>query len=188
MGINQQMMIVGHSMGGLIAVEIAKRYPFFVKSLVLCSTPFYNNRERKELLPDPNKVLRDLYKTMQKRPDDLVSIASLAGKMNIVGKAFHVTSENVAIYMAALESSIINQTAFQDVTRINKPIRLLHGILDPVVIKKNLNLISTTNDNANLTLVAAGHEMLGAYVPAIVKAITRQVESDSNPNVHPTLH
>jgi pimeloyl-ACP methyl ester carboxylesterase len=180
LGVRRQVTIVGHSMGGLIAVEIAKRYPWSVKSLILCSTPFYNNSERKELLPNPNKLLKDLYRLMKSRPNDLVNIAAIALRLNIVGKAFQVTPDNVDIYIAALESSIINQTALEDVLRINKPITLLHGIFDPVVIKKNLLIITGRNHRASISLVAAGHEMLGAYVPAIVRAIKQQSSNDLN--------
>jgi len=171
LNINQKLVIVGHSMGGLVAVEIAKRYPLFVKSLILCSTPFYNDRQKKELLPDPNKVLRDIYRLMQKYPDNIVDIAPIAAKLNIVGKAFNVTSDNVDIYLAALESSVINQTAFQDVKRLRKPIQLIHGVFDPVVIKKNLDAIVNENPRAKLSIVVTGHEMLGIYVGAVVKAI-----------------
>ena len=36
-----RMVVVGHSLGALVAVEVARKYPLLVKSLVLCSPPFY---------------------------------------------------------------------------------------------------------------------------------------------------
>src|SRR5688572_20851458 len=35
------VIIVGHSMGALVAVELARKYPRIVKGLVLCNPPFY---------------------------------------------------------------------------------------------------------------------------------------------------
>ena len=173
LGFKRQLIIVGHSMGSLVAVELAKRYPMWVKSLILCSPPLYNETQKKTILPDQNTVLKNFYRMMQKYPKNLVDIAPLATKLKIVGKAFNVTAENVDIYMGALEASIVSQTGFKDVKRIQKPVQLLHGAFDPVVIKKNLDLIVAANPKVTLQVVLAGHELLGAYIPAVVKAVTR---------------
>lgn len=171
LNIRQPLIVVGHSMGALTAVELARRYPFIVRSLVLCSPPFYSDEERRQLLPNPNKMLRDFYRLIMKTPAALVTAAPLATKLRIVGKAFSVTRDNVDIYMAALESSIIHQTSFSDVKKLKKPMRILHGAFDPVVVKKNLDEIVRLKKNAELTVVMSGHELLGAYVPAVVKAV-----------------
>jgi len=177
LGFKRQLIIVGHSMGSLVAVEIAKRYPMFVKSLVLCSPPLYNESQKKTLLPDPNLVLKNFYRLVQKYPKNIVDIAPLATKLKIVGKAFNVTAENVDIYMGALEASIVSQTGFKDVKRIQKPVQLLHGAFDPVVVKKNLDAIVEANPRVTLQVVLAGHELLGAYIPAVVKAVQRAADT-----------
>ena len=188
MGINQKLIIVGHSMGSLVAVELAKRYPLFVKSLILCSPPFYNDVEKRELLPNPNKILKKFYTMIQKYPKNIVDVVPLALKLKIVGKAFNVTNDNVDIYFAALESSIINQTAFKDVMRIQKPIKLIHGVFDPVVIKKNLDTIVKKNEHAKLIVVFAGHELLGAYIPAVVKTVEEYIKSKVTVNSSRNSH
>lgn len=176
MGVTQQLTIVGHSMGSLVAVEVTKRYPLFIKSLVLCSPPFYTDIQKKTLLPDPNTVLKKLYRLMQKHPKNIVDIIPLFARLNIVGKAFKVTGDNIDIYLGALEASIVNQTGFNDIKKLQKPIQLLHGIVDPVVIKKNLDTIVSVNKHAKLSVVLSGHEMMGPYIPAVVKAIERSLE------------
>lgn len=176
LNIRRPLIIVGHSMGSLVAVEIAKRYPFIVKSLVLCSPPFYSYDERRRLLPNPNKILTDFYRLVIKKPAAVVNAAPFASKLKVVGKAFDVTHDNVDIYIAALESSIIHQTSLSDAKRLKKPLHILHGALDPVVIKKNLDDVVAANDRAKLTVVPAGHELLGPYVPAVVKAVKRVIE------------
>lgn len=170
--VKQQLIVVGHSMGALVAVEMAKRYPLLVKSLILCSPPFYSNRiEARRLFPDRDKTLKDLYRLVRKHPQEFTTVVPLATKYRLVEKAFDVTDENVGSYMAALEASIINQTALEDAKKLQKPIRILHGTFDPVVIKKNLEEIVTTNNNAELRVILAGHAVLGPYIPAIVEEI-----------------
>lgn len=177
MNIKTPLIIVGHSMGSLTAIEIAKRYPLFIKSLILCSPPLYSDAEERELLPSQGTMLRRFYQLVLKNPQSIVQAVPLAVKLKIVGDAFDVTAKNVDIYLAALQSSIIHQTALPDVSRLHKPVHIIHGILDPVVIKKNLDQVVKNNDKATLLVIPAGHEMLGAYIPAIVKAINKAVEA-----------
>lgn len=178
--IRQQLIVVGHSMGGLVAVEMAKRYPFLVKSLILCSPPFYNNTEARQLLPNRDKALKDLYRLVKKYPKEFTTIVPLAIKYQLVEKAFNVTDENVGTYMAALEASIINQTAVEDAKSLRKPMIILHGVFDPVVIKKNLEEIVAANENAKLAVTLAGHAVLGPYIPAIVKEIKEAIGGEAS--------
>ncbi|MFZ2126415.1 MAG: alpha/beta hydrolase [Candidatus Microsaccharimonas sp.] len=176
LNIRQPLIIVGHSMGSLIAVEIAKRYPLIVKSLILCSPPFYNAEEKQGILPSQTTLLKDFYKFVLKNPQRIVEAVPLAVKLKIVGDAFNVTEKNVDIYLAVLESSILHQTSFDDAKKLHKPMHIIHGALDPVVVKKNLQEIVKANPNASLSVVMAGHELMGAYVPMVVKAVETATE------------
>jgi len=174
--IRQPLIIVGHSMGSMVAVEIAKRYPLLVKSLILCSPPFYSNEESKALLPNQSALLKQFYKFIIKNPQRIVDAAPLALKLRIVGDAFNVTAQNVDVYMAVLESSILHQTSFEDIKKLRKPIRIVHGRFDPVVIKRNLQDVVSANKHAQLTFVLAGHELMDNYIPAVVKEITEAAQ------------
>jgi pimeloyl-ACP methyl ester carboxylesterase len=170
--INGPMIMVGHSLGALVSVEIARRYPLLVKSLILCSPPFYRpDPSAKRLLPHSDQILKDIYKAIHKRPDQFVKISKLAVKYGLVNKSFNVTSDDVHSYMGALEASIINQRSFSDAMRLKKPMHIIHGALDPVVIAKNLKLLAKHNSSVKLNMIIAGHELRGPYIPAIVKAV-----------------
>ena len=171
LNIRRRLIIVGHSMGALVAVEIAKRYPLLVKSLVLCSPPFYDDQEVRPFLPRRDRTLKRLYRLAQKHPSKFTTIAAFAVKYKLVEGTFNVTADNVSTYMAALEASIINQTSLEDAKNLRKPMYIVHGALDPVVIKKNLDAVVAANKKAKLTVIMAGHQMMGRYVPAVVKKI-----------------
>lgn len=171
------VVMVGHSMGALVAVEFAKRYPPFVKSLVLCSAPFYIEQPAEQRLPNRNRMLKELYTLLRRHPEKFTNSVALAMKLRLLPASFHVDEGNVDIYMAALEASIINQTAIQDVSHLKKPIQLLHGALDPVVIRNNLEYVCAQNPGASLTSVMAGHEITGLYVQAVIDAITKATVS-----------
>jgi pimeloyl-ACP methyl ester carboxylesterase len=178
-----RVIIVGHSLGALVAIELAKRYPLVVASLVLCSPPFFNpDPLTTKFIPSTEKILKDIYRSLHKFPDQFVTISQLAVKFGIINKSFKVTSEDVHSYMGTLEASIVNQTSLQDATRLKLPIRILYGSLDPVIIIRNIKALDAVKENVTIRSIVIGHEVRRQYVPAVVNAIE---DVASAPSAHP---
>jgi pimeloyl-ACP methyl ester carboxylesterase len=177
------VVLVGHSLGALVAVQVAKKYPLLVKSMVLCSPPFYRQDvAAKRLVPHTDTVLKDIYRAIRKNPEQFIKISQLAAKYGLINKSFDLSDENVHSYMSALEASIINQTSLQDAIKLKRvPIHLIHGILDTVVIGKNLKYLSKHNQNVTFSTVMAGHDVRGLYVPAVIKAVQAAISDKKAP-------
>lgn len=174
--ITEPIIIVGHSLGALVAVEFATKYPLLVRSLILCSPPFYKvNEEKRQMLPSGDEILRNIYRTAKKHPEQFIQISTLAAKLGLVNKSYNLTEENAHSYMAALESSIINQTSLLDATNLSMPTQIIYGRLDPVVVVDNLKSLTIINPNITLSGVLASHDVRGLFVSAIVKAIENTV-------------
>lgn len=166
LGLLQKPIIVGHSLGALVAVEVAKRYPLLPRQLVLCSPPFYKPQidGARRLPTSPDDALRRLYAVAKKHPDQLTQFSSLAVKIGLANKTFNITSDNVVSYTGALESSIINQNSLEDVSRLRTPITIFYGVFDPVVIKKHITTLAKTHEHISAVKLAAGHEVVGLFV------------------------
>jgi len=171
LGIRQPLIVVGHSLGSLTAIEMTKRYPLIVKSLILCSPPLYSTDAKHARLPDQAKILQEFYRLVIKNSQRIINTAPVGTRFSLVGKIFKISRHNAAAYMAALESSIMHQTSLEDIMKLKKPVRIIHGAFDPVVIKANLNEAVRVNKKINLSVIIAGHEMIGAYIPAVTKSI-----------------
>lgn len=72
---NEPVILVGHSMGAMVATRIAKRYPQLVRRLVLVNMPLFSDKDRSE-----QAILRNL---------PLLHRAYVSP----IGKALHVTRE-----------------------------------------------------------------------------------------------
>lgn len=167
-----QVLLVGHSLGALVAVEMARRYPLLVKGLVLCSPPFYYlDDAEKRGLPRPDKLLRSLYSVVKDYPDQFMKLSEFAVRYKLITTAFDVNPVTIGAYVATLEAAIINQTAMQDVQRLSCPIHIIHGIFDPMVVASNLSEIAKHRPNIQLKHVASGHDVAGPMIPATVRAI-----------------
>jgi len=164
-----RVVLVGHSLGGLVAVEVAKRYPLIIHSLVLCSPPFYSPQV------DSNRLLQSAFRRAQNHPERFVKLAGLAAKYNLVNKAFSVSEDTIEPYLATLGASILTQTSLEDAKALKKPMTLLFGRIDPWVKQRNLRAVVSANPRAELKTFVAGHEVRGPYVAQVVRAIAQAV-------------
>jgi pimeloyl-ACP methyl ester carboxylesterase len=171
----QQPIIVGHSLGGLVAVEVAKRYPRTVKQLILCSPPFYRNTEEKRRLLQRDAILKDLYRRARKYPQTLETLSPLIVKLKLASKSLDINAGNMPSYVAALEASIVNQTSLVDAANLKLPITILYGSLDPVVIGSNIKKLAMSNTNIVAKKITTGHEIVGRYVKFIAKEMSESV-------------
>lgn len=174
--LKQRPIIVGHSLGALVAVEVAKRYPLMPKRLVLCSPPFYSPRIDGKKIGSPDDMLRTIYSVAKKYPDQLAKFSASAVKLGLANKTLDLSHDNIAPYVAALESSIINQTSLQDVTKLKLPIDIFYGAFDPVVIKKHIIDLAAKNKNVTAKRLNAAHEVVGGYVKALGKYLKEQTQ------------
>lgn len=169
----QQPILVGHSLGALVAVEMAKRYPLAIKELVLCSPPFYQpETEDKKGIKPADDILRDLYRLAKKHPEQLEKFSPTAVKVGLANRTLNITSDNVGSYVAALESSIVNQTSLEDVGKLKLPITIFYGTFDPVVIAKHIVKLGKEHENITVKRLLVGHEVVGSYASSLCSLLT----------------
>ena len=162
--INSVDIIIGHSMGSLAAVELAKQYPKLSKSLILCSPPIYYPRVD-EKIHHPEKILRALYEFFNSHPRSSKRFLQFADRHNIwpdAGfKADEVTAES---FLIALNTAIINQTTMNDIAKLTLPIAILSGKLDPLIVERNLKKLAKDHNNITHTSMATQrHEITDKY-------------------------
>lgn len=113
---------------------------------------------------------------MQAHPDQFVKISQIAAKYKIINRAFTVDDNNVHAYMSALEASVVNQTAYDDIQQLRLPIVLAYGTLDAVVITKNLKSLAKTMPNVTTKSVVAAHELRGPYIAVVANLINTTID------------
>lgn len=170
------VIIVGHSLGALVAVELAKLYPSMARSLVLCSPPFYTADTKARTVAANQKILTSIYGAVQAHPDQFMKISRIAAKYNLINRAFTVDDDNVHAYMSALEASVVNQTAYDDIQKLRIPITIAYGTLDAVVIAKHFKRLAKTMPNITTKSVVAAHELRGPYISVVTNLITRMID------------
>jgi pimeloyl-ACP methyl ester carboxylesterase len=175
------VVVVGHSLGALVAVEFARRYPIMTKSLVLVSPPFYDTPDAKSgLAYRPDVLLKKIHEVMAGRPGDAERLLRLASKYNLVNRGFEASSVSVSAFLATLEAAIINQTSMRAAAKIKRPIHIISGTLDALVLKRNIDQLAKQNSAISHQRVVGGHEIIGAMQSATVRSLVRATEEAKN--------
>ncbi len=171
------VVLVGHSLGSLVAVEFARRYPLMTKSLVLVSPPLYQpDREPKRFDFKPEEVLRRMYDIMHDNPAATERVLRMAGKYNLVNKGFSAENVNVPAYLATLDAAIINQQSYHDIQKIKRPIHIITGRLDAIVLDETVKALTITRPNIQWKRVMGAHEIVGFMQAATIKTIKTAID------------
>lgn len=169
-------VIVGHSLGGLVGIELARRYPLMLTSLVLISPPIYAPRANSSRFDfNPKVILRKMHGIMRDNPDATERILRMAGKYYLINPGFKVSNVNVNSFLASLETAILNQQSYKDILRIKHPTRIITGKLDVLVINDVIKNIVQQKPSITWKSVIGGHEVTGNVQRASIEAIKSAV-------------
>lgn len=177
----QRVILVGHSLGALISIEIAKRYPYMVRGLILCSPPIYKNDSESSLILSSDKILTKIYKVAakdaKKKPEFYKKAAKIAKVAKITSPSFTVNDDTLPSYIKSLKSSIIHQNSFDDISKLKMPIHIIYGRFDPLVVSGNLKDIAKNNANITAQSINAMHEVTNTYTPKIIKNLEKMLKT-----------
>lgn len=172
------IVIVGHSLGALVAVEFARRYPRLVKSLVLVSPPiFRTSADIRRFAYKPEEFVKLVHKTASERPEDLARLLQIAAKYKLVNKGFDPALVNATTYIATLDASIINQTTTKDIIKLRQPIHIISGKFDPLVMERNIKYVVSHGRHITWNTVLSGHEINGLLQITTIKAIKSAIHT-----------
>ncbi len=154
--------ILGISMGGMIAQEIALNHPERIKKLILCATTVGAKGVNASLeivsmiVRDPSMSEEEFYKRMV---PVITTKEILENKKDLVEKVFRMYVENAAPEYANRRQieAIMFFDSYDLIQRINAPTLVLHGEDDVLVPPDNARILAERIPNANLVFIKGGH-------------------------------
>lgn len=176
--LERPIILVGHSLGALIAADFAKRYPHKINSLVLVSPPVYKPDDKTAWPRE--KFLKMNYKFLIKNRQFAAKITKFATKNFIKGADEISTTKDFFPLVESLEVAILGQDSFQTLTQIKIDTKILYGLFDPLVVGRNLKEIAKKNSHISTELIPATHDIIGPMKRFVVKTIDENLKEENN--------
>lgn len=144
---NNYDIIIGHSMGGLLATYAASKYQF--EKLILISTPYKYNRAEKML----SDLFSGLHLKIKTQKPEKIFFDSMLAKEHSSHEYFYFNS--VAVYFNLLQQQT---KLFAKIKTDKNNVLAINSVLDKVV-KYNLSM-AKVNDIKKIRLEKSGHVIL----------------------------
>ncbi|HUS26616.1 MAG TPA: alpha/beta fold hydrolase [Nevskiaceae bacterium] len=133
--LRRPVVLVGHSMGSLVAVRIARLQPGLVKRLILYEMPLYAGLPDLRRYNVQRNVYLSIYKRIAKHPEPLFSGSQKLRNMVARLTGFEVGAETWPPFVKSLEHTIMQQNTLADIKNLTVPMDVIYGSLDMVVIR-----------------------------------------------------
>lgn len=174
------LFLIGHSMGALISVEMAKRYPRKFSKVFLLSPPVYRNTKEKQTLQE--KWLKSRFEFILNKPEESIKIINNVIAAGMAGGVEKIKSQDeFKPLLASLRNAIVYQDTYSTLLKLRVLTKIIYGIFDPVVIGKNIRKASKKNPKfVEFKRILASHdfnkEMLQTVIADIDKILKERNE------------
>ncbi len=186
LNINQPFILVGHSMGGLLALEFTKKYPQKVKKLILVSTPIFLSARQaqeniskhsslhKSLLYGPSARLACFIFCKYLRP--LTALGVIYFLKNLPRQVAKDTLLHTWYSYSGTRKNIVeNQNPLKDIEKIKCPIRIIYGQYDKRINLSNLLKFQSQNKNIRIKQIKnVGHQLPLSKPEALINLINHE--------------
>jgi pimeloyl-ACP methyl ester carboxylesterase len=154
-------IIVGHSMGCLVAVRLAAKRPDLVKHLVLYEMPLYKGLPNKRYYRLRINFYNRIYNWIQRyEPTFHGDNVKLADRLAQKFTDLQVDPENWLPYAKSLKNTIYEQTTPEDIPELAMPMDVIYGRLDMLVIRGTVKHVTGAHsDRLSVHTVRAGHRI-----------------------------
>lgn len=171
-------VIAGHSMGCIVAIEVAKQRPDLTRQLVLLGAPLYAaapKRSWQQWFKFPENAYFTLFTFLKRNPDFTITGAKSVDKTLPTVKGMEITEQTWPAFKASLNHTIMQFESYKDAQQLRTPTLFVCGLLDFFIIRKNLRRIARSNRQFVRYRTALGpHEITPLQGKKIAKLLQRK--------------
>lgn len=182
LNINEPVTIMGHSMGALLALQYAIRYPGEISDLILISMPIYKNEaEAKIMITKSRKILAYTYYG----PTSYILCTSWCYYLRPISKRVaplylpylprQVARDSVLhtfkSYSESLRSLVETQSVEDDLKKLKIPAVVVYGNADETFVLDNVHSMKQLSKNISIELMDGSHQIPLEHPEQIMKLI-----------------
>lgn len=143
LGLKGKFVLIGHSMGALIAARYAATNPTRLTKLVLVSPPVYVHTAA---IGDPReRATTDLhmraYEYLRNNKRFTMRNAAMLERISPIKNVIDVSEHNWNAFVKSLKNLIESQTTISDLASVIVPVEVIYGSLDPFLTPAGLRIV-----------------------------------------------
>lgn len=173
----EKAVFAGHSMGCIVAIEIASRWPNRVERLALFGAPVYKAKPRRSLLQRFFRAERgyfSLFEVVKKNPEAVQAGGKVADELVPFIKGMEITEEVWPAYKKSLENTLMQFATYKKATTLRVPTLFVNGIFDFFIIRGNIRELRRANEQfVKVKQVLGPHELTPRQGRTVARILDR---------------
>jgi pimeloyl-ACP methyl ester carboxylesterase len=148
MGLRKELILVGHSLGSLLATRYARRHPRHIKRLLLLSPPVYPPLESitgKAALKRTDWLIK-VYRLLRTNPRLTPENVKRLKYLMPIPRTVYTHPDTWLPFCRSLEHCIEQQTITRDIRNLRMPIDIFYGTLDTLIVGSNVRAVARLRD------------------------------------------
>lgn len=171
--LREPFVLVGHSMGGLIASRYAATRRRRLTKLVLVSPPVYVAPQE---ISDPREraamgVYLKAYEYLRTNKAFTMRNAAMLARLSPIKNVLDVSERNWNAFVLSLENLIESQTTISDLAAVQVPVEIVYGTLDPFLTMGGLRIVEKLRGVTVHKVEASDHVIRTRLARVVAKAI-----------------
>jgi pimeloyl-ACP methyl ester carboxylesterase len=141
--LREPFVLVGHSLGSLIAARYASLHPRWLSKLVLVSPPVYLPTATISvgLEATAQGLYFRVYEYLRENPAFTIRAAGALARLSPIKNLLDVSERNWRAFVLSLQNSIETQTTLTDLAAVRVPVEVVYGSLDPFLAPSGLRVV-----------------------------------------------
>jgi pimeloyl-ACP methyl ester carboxylesterase len=140
--LQEPFVLVGHSLGALVATRYASMHPGRVSKVILVSPPIYLPADT--INTASGRAAMGLYyrtyEYLRENKEFTIKAAARLAKLSPIKNLLDVSERNWRAFVLSLQNSIETQTTLSDLAAIRVPVHLVYGSLDPLLAPAGIKI------------------------------------------------
>lgn len=182
--LREPFVLVGHSLGALLASRYAANYPRGIRQLVLVGPPIY---------PAPAGISDPLlragvgaylraYEYLRANKEFTTRSSAAIARLLPIRSVLTITEQNWPAFVGSMQNCIESQTTISDIAAVRAPIDVVYGSLDQFIAPGSLGVVAAMR-HVTMHRVEVGDHLIRSR---LAREIARVIVSGSSPSEEET--
>ena len=166
-------VLVGHSLGSLIASRYSADHPELVAKLVLVSPPIYLPQKSWGTQRDKAAMGAYLkaYEYLRANKTFTMRAAEALDRLSPIRNVLQVSEANWNAFSLSLQNAIESQTTVADIARVRVPVEIVYGTLDPFLMPGGIQIVAQMRHVTVHKVDANDHLLRKRLAKAVAKVV-----------------